>query len=85
MSFLKDIKSISQAVGEARRATKAIVELASIKEQLAALKKERDGERARRVALEKAILAHQKAMEDCPRSWESDRALWKLVEDLPKP
>lgn len=81
MSILKDIKNLSQAVGEARRAAKALVELANLKDQLTALKQERDRERRRRQQLEAAIRAHQEAMAECPRAWESDRALWKLLDE----
>lgn len=80
MGLLKDINKLARVVGEARRATKFLLELAELKKQVEALKQERDRERRRRQELEAAILRHKKAMEECPRVWESDEALWKLVE-----
>lgn len=80
MGILKDINNFAKTVGEARRATKAIVELSNLKAQLKALKEERDQERKRRQELEAGIQKHKKSMEDCPRSWESDQELWRLVD-----
>jgi hypothetical protein len=77
MGFVKDI---TRAVGEARRATKVLLELADLKKRLETMAEERDRERRRRQELEAAIRQHKKAMEDCPRSWESDQELWRLVE-----
>jgi predicted nucleic acid-binding Zn-ribbon protein len=80
MSILKDINKLAQAVGEARRASKFLVELTDLKKQITSIKQERDRELRRRQELEAAIKTHKKAMEDCPRHWESDQVLWKLVE-----
>jgi hypothetical protein len=82
MSILKGINDIAKAVGEARRASKFLVEMTDLKKQLTAMKQERDRELRRRQELEGAIRAHKKAMEDCPRHWESDQTLWKLIDTL---
>lgn len=80
MGVLKDLSSIAGTVAEVRRATKFITDLANLKRQLIALKQERDRELRRRGELESAIRKHKAAMAECPRNWESDQVLWKLVE-----
>lgn len=74
------VDDLSRALREARRAAKLLLELSELKQQLQALKQELARERQRREALERAISRHRKAMEDCPRSWESDQALWRALE-----
>ena len=80
MGVLKDISSIANTVAEVRRAAKFVSDVANMKKQLIAMKQERDRELRRRGELEAAIRKHKAAMADCPRNWESDQVLWKLVE-----